>query len=87
MRDEENGIIVKLIDGASENEFNYIDLIEHLHSNKLLEEPEFIGDINEDEQKKLIEMLLTINEAAATSNISNIDADSSQDNAKVKEME
>lgn len=67
-RDEENKIVVKLIDGTTEKDFDYIYLIEYLYNNKLsgLEKPEFSGDISEEEQKKLCEMIGAINTAVAT---------------------
>jgi hypothetical protein len=64
MRSADNGIVVKLVEGGIENEFNYIELIKFLHTNKSLEDPEFIGDISEEEQQRIIEMILSINEAA-----------------------
>jgi hypothetical protein len=58
---EVDEIKVKLEHDGSDEEFNYIRLIEFLHDNNELEDTEYYDDISEDEKDKINNMINEIN--------------------------
>lgn len=59
---EENEIKLKLNHENSDEEFNYVRLIEFLHNGDELENTEYYEDITEEEKEKIDNMILKINE-------------------------
>ncbi len=59
-KDEE--IKLKFNNNGKDMEFNYVKLIEFLHTNNELEETEYWDDISEDEKNKVNAMIDKINE-------------------------
>jgi hypothetical protein len=58
---EENEIKLKLNHENSDEEFNYVRLIEFLHDGNELEDTEYYQDITEEEKEKINDMIQKIN--------------------------
>ena len=63
---EENEIKLKLNHESSNEEFNYVRLIEFLHEGNELESTEYCENILEDEKSKINDMIQKINEKVST---------------------
>ena len=64
---EENEIKLKLNHNNTDENFNYVRLIEFLHENNELEETEYCTEISEEEKTKINEMIIKINEKIVSS--------------------
>jgi hypothetical protein len=64
---EEDEIKLKLNQNNTNEDFNYVKLIEFLHENNELEETEYCAEISEDEKAKINEMIIKINEKIVSS--------------------
>ncbi|QUH26138.1 hypothetical protein [Serpentinicella alkaliphila] len=60
---EDGTITVSSVHGDVETDFNYIEMIEYLYENNLLQDMEYCEEITEDEKIKLTEMISKINAA------------------------
>lgn len=54
---ENNEYSTLLIDDSEESVFDYVDFMKHVCSGKLIEMPEFIGDISEEERLIITEFV------------------------------
>lgn len=61
-REDEN-LSIEIKDGVSTKEFDYVEMIKKLIDSKELEETIFEGEISEEEQEKINEMVKKISEA------------------------
>ncbi len=64
---EEDEIKLKLNQKNTNEDFNYVKLIEFLHENNGLEETEYCAEISEDEKATINEMIIKINEKIVSS--------------------
>lgn len=64
---EEDEIKLKLNHASQDEPFNYIRFIEFLHEGHELELTEFCADITPEEQDKIKEMIIKINECVKVS--------------------
>jgi hypothetical protein len=62
LRGEDGEIAVKLKDDIVEKDFNYVEMIQYLYAKNSLEEPEFSEGVSGNEQVKLKEMIVKMNE-------------------------
>lgn len=62
-RNDDKSISVKILTETELNDFSYINFINRLFENELLEDPKFPDDISVEEKTKILELVEKINQA------------------------